>query len=89
MALMDKLAGKEPETARRLHAGAALLPRLRPGLVPERDGPKRLACALRPIRTRPGKYRVNGVVSNMPEFQKAFGCRTGQPMVRGPACRVW
>ena len=37
----------------------------------------------------PGSFRVNGVVSNMPEFQKAFACTTGQPMVRGPACRVW
>lgn len=35
------------------------------------------------------KFRVNGVVSNMPEFQKAFGCRVGQPMVREKACRVW
>jgi putative endopeptidase len=37
----------------------------------------------------PGKYRVNGVVQNMPEFQKVFGCRAGQPMVRQPPCRVW
>jgi endothelin-converting enzyme/putative endopeptidase len=37
----------------------------------------------------PGRFRVNGVVSNMPEFQKAFSCHVGQPMVRGPACRVW
>ncbi|MFB3826325.1 MAG: M13 family metallopeptidase [Bryobacteraceae bacterium] len=37
----------------------------------------------------PGKYRVNGVVSNMPEFQQAFGCTAGQPMVRPEACRVW
>jgi predicted metalloendopeptidase len=35
------------------------------------------------------KYRVNGVVSNMPEFQKAFGCKQGQPMVRENACHVW
>lgn len=35
------------------------------------------------------KYRVNGVVSNMPEFQKAFNCKAGQPMVRANACRVW
>jgi endothelin-converting enzyme/putative endopeptidase len=35
------------------------------------------------------EFRVNGVVSNMPEFQKAFACQTGQPMVRYPACRVW
>jgi endothelin-converting enzyme/putative endopeptidase len=37
----------------------------------------------------PGKYRVNGVVQNMPEFQKAFGCKTGQPMVAENACHVW
>ena len=37
----------------------------------------------------PGRYRVNGVVSNMPEFQKAFACTPGSPMVREPACRVW
>ena len=37
----------------------------------------------------PPRYRVNGVVTNMPEFQKAFACRAGQPMVREKACRVW
>jgi len=37
----------------------------------------------------PGRYRVNGVVSNMPEFQKAFSCKADAPMVRGSACRVW
>jgi endothelin-converting enzyme/putative endopeptidase len=36
-----------------------------------------------------GRYRVNGVVQNMPEFQQAFGCKTGQPMVSEHACRVW
>jgi putative endopeptidase len=35
------------------------------------------------------KYRVNNVVSNMPEFAKAFGCHKGQAMVRANACRVW
>jgi endothelin-converting enzyme/putative endopeptidase len=37
----------------------------------------------------PGKQRVNGVVQNMPEFQKAFSCQAGQPMVSANACRVW
>jgi putative endopeptidase len=37
----------------------------------------------------PDEYRINGVVSNMPEFGKAFACRVGQPMVRPQACRVW
>jgi len=35
------------------------------------------------------KYRVNGVVSNMPEFREAFHCKAGQPMVRTNACRIW
>jgi len=37
----------------------------------------------------PNKYRVDGVVQNMPEFQKAWSCKSGQPMVRENACRVW
>jgi len=37
----------------------------------------------------PGKYRINGVVVNMPEFQEAFKCKAGQPMVAEKACRVW
>jgi putative endopeptidase len=37
----------------------------------------------------PGKYRVDGVVQNMPEFQKAWGCKSGQPMVAENACHVW
>jgi endothelin-converting enzyme/putative endopeptidase len=35
------------------------------------------------------RYRVNGPLSNMPEFQKAFSCRADAPMVRANACRVW
>jgi len=35
------------------------------------------------------KYRVNNVVSNMPEFQEAFSCKKGTPMVRANQCRVW
>ena len=39
----------------------------------------------------PAKFRINGVVVNMPEFTKAFGCKAGQPMVRPPeqVCKVW
>jgi endothelin-converting enzyme/putative endopeptidase len=37
----------------------------------------------------PGKYRINGVVVNMPEFQQAFSCKAGQPMVKENRCRVW
>jgi predicted metalloendopeptidase len=37
----------------------------------------------------PGRYRVNGTLQNSTEFQKAFSCKAGQPMVSQNACRVW
>ncbi len=37
----------------------------------------------------PPRWRVDGPLSNMPEFARAFDCRAGQPMVREQACRVW
>jgi endothelin-converting enzyme/putative endopeptidase len=37
----------------------------------------------------PGKYRVNGLVVNMPEFEKAFSCKAGQPMAKENRCRIW
>jgi putative endopeptidase len=37
----------------------------------------------------PRKFRVNGVVQNLPEFGKAFSCTAGQPMMPANACRVW
>lgn len=36
-----------------------------------------------------GRFRVNGVLSNMPEFAEAFGCRAGNPMVRRTGCKIW
>jgi putative endopeptidase len=37
----------------------------------------------------PGQFRANGVVQNMKEFQQAFSCKEGDPMVSVKACRVW
>jgi endothelin-converting enzyme/putative endopeptidase len=37
----------------------------------------------------PEEYRVNGVVQNMPEFQEAFHCTAGQPMVSANRCSIW
>ena len=37
----------------------------------------------------PGEFRVNGVLQNMPEFERAFSCKTGDPMVSANPCRVW
>jgi len=37
----------------------------------------------------PTRYRVNGTVSNMPEFREAYHCSATAPMVNQKACRVW
>ena len=37
----------------------------------------------------PSRYRVNGTVSNMPEFREAYHCAATAPMVNQNACRVW
>ena len=39
----------------------------------------------------PARYRINGVVVNMPEFARAFSCQAGAPMTKpkGKACEVW
>ncbi|HEV3316612.1 MAG TPA: M13 family metallopeptidase [Candidatus Angelobacter sp.] len=51
--------------------------------------PELLRLGVRTDPHSPGRWRVNGVVQNMPEFQSAFGCKAGQPMVSQNACRVW
>lgn len=52
-----------------------------------RDETKRMWATIDPHS--PDKYRANGAVSNTPEFQQAFQCKTGSPMVRQKRCRVW
>ncbi len=37
----------------------------------------------------PAKWRVNGVVSNMPGFAQAYHCKAGDAMVGREPCRVW
>jgi putative endopeptidase len=39
----------------------------------------------------PAKYRVNGPLSNLPAFARAFSCQDGSPMARPAAarCEVW
>jgi endothelin-converting enzyme/putative endopeptidase len=52
-----------------------------------RDETKRMRATVDPHS--PDKYRANGVVTNMPEFQTAFHCKTGAPMAPAQRCRVW
>ncbi|HRH46987.1 MAG TPA: M13 family metallopeptidase, partial [Pyrinomonadaceae bacterium] len=35
------------------------------------------------------RYRVNGPMSNMPQFAEAWGCKVGQKMVRDKQCLIW
>ena len=52
-----------------------------------RDESKRMRATIDPHS--PEKYRTNGVVSNMPQFEEAFHCKAGSPMVNENRCRVW
>ncbi len=88
MALQETLAGKEPEkidgftAEQRFFLGWA---QVWCQNITEENARLR-------VQTDPhsaAEFRVNGVVSNMPEFAKAYSCKADQPMVKGPACRVW
>ena len=37
----------------------------------------------------PGRWRVNGVVSNMAAFAQAYHCKAGDAMVNKERCRIW
>jgi putative endopeptidase len=37
----------------------------------------------------PGRYRINGIVSDLPQFQRAFKCGENAPMVRKKMCKIW
>ena len=95
MALQDTLAGKSGKP------GAAEAARIG-GFTPEQrfflgwgqvwcenDTPEftRLMALTNPHSL--SRYRVDGVVSNSPEFQQAFQCKAGAPMAPASRCRVW
>ena len=44
--------------------------------------PARLRTRVKVDPHSPARWRVNGPLSNDPEFWKAFGCKPGDPMVR-------
>jgi putative endopeptidase len=88
MALMDKLAGKMPPkrdgftAQQRFFLGFAQI-----WCENHSAESARLRAQVDPHS--PGEDRVNGVVSNMPEFQQAFHCKPTAPMVNLNRCRVW
>ncbi|MGC2112357.1 MAG: M13 family metallopeptidase [Candidatus Korobacteraceae bacterium] len=57
----------------------------------ENDRPEDLRVRAITDPHSPAKYRINGVVVNVPEFGTAFSCKAGSPMIK-PAdkvCKVW
>jgi putative endopeptidase len=52
-----------------------------------RDEAMRLLVATNPHS--PPQFRVNGPLSNLPEFAAAFSCKPGNKMVSKNACKVW
>ena len=55
----------------------------------ENNRPENLRVSAATDPHSPGRYRINGIVSNLPEFQQAFSCKAGQPMVRENRCKIW
>jgi predicted metalloendopeptidase len=87
MALQDTLKGKEDKVEgftpeQRLFLGFGQI-------WCENTAPQEIRARAMTDPHSPGRFRVNGTVQNMPEFQKAFSCKAGQPMVSANACRVW
>jgi len=57
----------------------------------ENQRPENLRVSAATNPHSPGRYRINGVVVNMPEFAKAFQCKDGAALKKAPGkvCKVW
>jgi putative endopeptidase len=88
MAMLNTFAGKEPAPIDGLSAKQRFFLGWANAWCQNRtDAYARMLVNLDPHS--PGKNRVNGTVSNMPEFKEAYHCAATAPMVNQNACRVW
>jgi endothelin-converting enzyme/putative endopeptidase len=88
MALMNVLTNRQPPKIDGLSAGQRFF--LGWGQIwCENERPELLRLLTQTNPHAPSEFRVNGVVSNMPQFKDVFGCSEGQPMIRAKECRVW
>jgi putative endopeptidase len=55
----------------------------------QNNRPENLRLRMQTDPHSPEEFRANGVVRNVPEFQKAFACKTGQPMAPVNRCTIW
>ena len=88
MALVSTLAGKQPApidgltAQQRFFLGWA-------NVWCENDTDEYLRLGVKTDPHSPARARINGVVSNMPEFREAYHCKADAPSVSKNACRVW
>ncbi len=88
MALLSSIAGSEPAPVDGLTAEQRFFLGWANVWCDNRtDEYSRMAVTVDPHS--PGQWRVNGAVSNMPEFREAYHCKADAPMVRQNGCRVW
>lgn len=88
MAMLSTFAGKEPATIDGLSAEQRFFLGWANVWCQNRaDAFTRMLVTIDPHS--PSKYRVNGPLSNMPEFREAYHCAATAPMVNQNACRVW
>jgi len=92
--LLAYRAWRDETRGQELHAADGLTPEQRffvgyaqSWCTNQREQDQRLRAVTDPHS--PPRYRTNGVVSNLPEFREAYGCKTGQPMAPATMCRVW
>ncbi|MGZ6143607.1 MAG: M13-type metalloendopeptidase [Myxococcales bacterium] len=55
----------------------------------ENERPENLRVSAITNPHSPGKYRINGIVADLPQFAHTFSCKAGAPMAREKPCRVW
>jgi putative endopeptidase len=88
MAMLSTFAGKEPAPIDDLSAEQRFFLGFANVWCGSRtDAMSRMLVTVDPHS--PPRYRVNGTISNMPEFREAYHCAATAPMVNQNACRVW
>jgi putative endopeptidase len=55
----------------------------------QNNRPENLRLRIQTDGHSPEEFRANGVVQNVPEFQRAFACKAGQPMAPVNRCTIW
>ena len=55
----------------------------------QNNRPEDLRLRLQTDPHSPEEFRTNGVIRNLPEYQRVFACKTGQPMAPVKRCAIW